>query len=130
MKKLLLLSAILTMLSCREQIIEKPEKLIDETTMKDIIYDLAVLEAIKTQKPLALAKNKINPRTYIYSKYGIDSLQFARNNAWYASDIDKYKAMYEAVGRRLEKRKKEADSLVKASGGKTVVNDPEAPMVR
>jgi len=69
--------------------------------MVDIIYDLAVLDAVRSQKPLVLENNSINPDKYIYKKYNIDSIQFAKSNQYYASDLKEYKKMYEEVAKRL-----------------------------
>lgn len=109
----ILLLGILIFFSCKEESIKEPERIIDEETMITIFYDLSLLEAIKSNNPIALESNGINPYTYIYKKYKIDSLQFAQNNAYYASDLKKYKKMYEEVEKRIEVNKKIADSLLK-----------------
>ena len=65
--------------------------------MVDIFFDITVLEAMKSQTTLVLETNKINPNTYIYKKYNIDSLQFANSDKYYASDVNKYKAIFDAA---------------------------------
>ena len=59
--------------------------------MVNIMYDLALLEAIKYQNPAVLDSNQIHPKQFIYKKYGVDSLQLAQNNVYYASDYKNYK---------------------------------------
>jgi hypothetical protein len=113
MKKIILFLAVLTLLiSCKDEVVKKPERLIEKDVMLDIMYDLAVLEAIKYQNPVSLDTFKINPRDFIYKKYKIDSLQFAKSNVYYASDYEDYKLMFEQITKRLETTKKSADSLV------------------
>jgi hypothetical protein len=88
--------------SCQNAPIEKPDNLIDQDKMVDIMFDINVLEAMKSQTTLVLETNKINPNTYIYKKYNIDSLQFANSDKYYASDVKKYKEIFDAVNKRIE----------------------------
>lgn len=105
MKKLLTLFLLFAILiSCQKPAVSKPDNLIDEEVMVDIMYDISVLEAIKSQRAVVLESNKINPNTYIYKKYKIDSLQFANSDKFYASDIKKYKEIFEKVNERIEEK--------------------------
>lgn len=100
--------------SCKEEVIEKPDNLIEKEKMIDIMYDLSLLQAIRGTDQKVLDSNKINPNTYIYKKYKIDSLQFAKSNQYYASEnIKHYKKMYENVADRIKKNKILADTLAK-----------------
>ena len=90
----------------------KPEKPIEPAVMEDILYDLALLQALKSYSPEKLEENKVNTKTYIYQKYKIDSAQFAENNRYLASNIEEYKALFEKVTARLEKKKAEIDAIV------------------
>ena len=118
MKKYISLFALAALfLSCNKDLVEKPDNLIDKKVMGDILYDLSILEALKYQDPNSLYKNGINPKTYIYKKYKIDSLQFAKSTQFYASDVNKYKTMYEEVGKKIETNKTHIDSLL-AKGAK------------
>lgn len=113
MRRIITFLAIGTLLvSCKDEVVEKPERLIEKDVMVDVMYDLAVLEAIKYQNPVSLDTFKINPRDYIYKKYKIDSLQFAKSNVYYAVDYEGYKLMFEQITKRLDANKKSADSLV------------------
>ncbi len=116
MKKLVtsfLLFAIL--ISCQKPAVQKPDNLIDEEVMVDIMYDISVLEAMKSQKAVVLEANNINPNTYIYKKYKIDSLQFANSDKFYASDIKKYKEIFDKVNKRMEEK---IESFKKANTSK------------
>lgn len=102
MKKILIFFWILLFIACNDSVVTKPDRLISEEKMIDILYDLAVLDAMRTQKPEALNQRSIVADGYIYKKYDVDSLQFAQSNRYYASDIKAYKKMYERVGKRLQ----------------------------
>ena len=92
--------------------IPQPEKPIEKEVMEKILYDLAVLQALKSYSPEKLSKNSINSKTYIYQKYKIDSLQFAQNSKYYASDIEAYKIMYQKVSDKLVLEKKNIDTII------------------
>lgn len=101
--------------ACSEKLaIEKPDKLISEETMVDIIYDLSVLQAIRSVNPTKLEQKKLTPTSYVYLKYNIDSLQFAQNERYYASDIELYEKMYDKVNNRLVQKKKAIDDSKEA----------------
>lgn len=93
------------------------------------MYDLAVLEALQSQKQVYLITNNIDPDKYIYKKYKIDSLQFAKSNQYYASDLAKYQKLYEKVHKRLEESRKVSDSLAKKNGEVTPKDEADAPRV-
>ena len=114
MKKGVLFFILISLiLSCKEEVIKKPENLIEKEIMVDVMYDLALLEAIKYQSPNALETHKINPDEYIYKKYKIDSAQFAQSNIYYASDYKEYKKMYDQINSRLVKNKSLLEEAIK-----------------
>lgn len=118
-----LLGMVLLFGACKNEVIAKPEKLIDEDKMVNIIYDLALLEAMRSQHQGQEAP--INPREYIFKKYQIDSIQFAQSNHYYASDIGNYKKMYDKVSKRIEAEQKQADAL--AGQNKSTTPTPAGP---
>jgi hypothetical protein len=111
--KLFLLVLSILFISCNNERVKKPSKLIEEEKMIEIIYDISILDAINSINPGALDNHNINSRNYIFEKYKIDSVQFLENSAFYASDLKNYKKMYEAVENRIIENKKLADSLLK-----------------
>lgn len=113
MNKFILIILSFVAISCADNAIEKPEKLIDQETMEKIIYDLSMIQAIKGHDASLLPKNSINPKTYIYQKYKIDSLQFAQSNTYYSSDITLYKEMFDNVILKMTLDKKVIDAKVK-----------------
>ena len=114
MKKLFFFITIIFFASCSNNIeVQKPEKLIEEETMEHILYDLALLQALKGHSPKKLNKNEVDPKTYIYQKYKIDSLQFVESNRYYSADVQNYMNMFTKVIERLNKEKKTAKDVVK-----------------
>jgi hypothetical protein len=106
------LAIVIVFVSCKEEAVEKPERLIEKEKMVDIMYDLAILEGIKYQNSASLMTYNINPSQYIYKKYKIDSLQFAQSNVYYASNYTKYKDIFDEIIKRIDDGKVVADSLV------------------
>ena len=100
-------------LSCNKDLVEKPDNLIDKKVMEDIFYDIAILDALKYQDPSSLNANGINAKTYIFKKYKIDSLQFAKSNAYYAADYREYKKMFDDLNQRVKKEKEAIDLINK-----------------
>lgn len=108
--------------SCNEKVVEKPENLIPEAEMAAILYDISLLNASKIINEGVLNEYDIEPMGYIYSKYGIDSLQFIKSDTYYASIPTVYEAIYTKVKDRLEKgekffeeeRQKKQDSINEA----------------
>ena len=114
MRKIILFLAIaIVFVSCKEEVVPKPKQLIAQDVMVDIMYDLTILEAIKNQNPASLDTFKINSRAYIFKKYKIDSIQYAKSNIYYASDYNEYKSMFEQISKRLEVKTQSVDSLIK-----------------
>lgn len=122
MRKIIaLLTIVILFLSCKDEVVDKPEHLIDEDVMVDIMYDLTVLEALRNQNPASLDSFKINSRDYIFKKYKIDSAQFAKSNVYYASDYTEYKDMFDQISKRLKANTKSVDSLIKLKKKKAII---------
>ena len=113
MKKYFLLLTLVFLAACKKETVEKPENLIPRDKMKDIIYDLSLLQAIKGVNQTVLDSNQIDATTYVYKKYKVDSLQFAKSDQYYAiENVQNYKKMYEEINDRVRKEKTHGDSLL------------------
>ena len=112
-KAMSLLAIFMVIVSCKEEAVKKPSRLIEKGVMVDIMYDLSLLEAIKYQNPNSVVTYKTNPANFIFRKYKIDSLQFAQNNVYYASNYSEYKDMFDQITKRIDREKAVADSLIK-----------------
>jgi hypothetical protein len=112
-KKVLLLWTILVVFACsNKNEIKEPQKPIKNEVMENILYDMALLQALKNHNLNKLKENKINPETYIYQKYKIDSIQLAENSKFFSNNIDDYKQMFQRVNDRLSKQKVELDTIL------------------
>ncbi len=131
-KKIWILGLILAAMGCNNLPIDKPDNLIAEDKMTDILYDLTLLDAIKLHNPYDTINQSINPRTFIYKKYNVDSLQFVKSNQYYISQIETYKKMYDQINERVQKKKAENDLLMKKSGVVAPNSPPstDAPQVQ
>jgi len=98
-----LLLVFLLLGACREKLLDKPENLIPEATMVEVLQDLALVNAAKTTNLYVLQDNNIDPMTYIFEKHGIDSTQFVESDRYYASMPPKYEEIYQKVEANLEK---------------------------
>ena len=109
---------MLLLFSCAEELIEKPENLIPQDKMVLIFKEMAIVNAAKGTNIGKLKDNGIEPTTYIFEKFEIDSTQFVDSDRYYASKPLLYETMYKDVESRLENQriqleamKKEKDSL-------------------
>ena len=127
MKKGVLFFILISLIfSCKEEVVKKPENLIEKDIMVDVMYDLSLLEAIKYQSPNALQAHKINPDEYIYKKYKIGSAQFVQSNMYYASDYKEYKKMYDQINSRLVKNKSLLEEAIKNEKDKALLLKKES----
>lgn len=102
MKRNVLFFLLLALISCNDTV-EKPKNLIEKDKMVDILYDLSLLEAIKSQNINGGISNE-NANKYLYKKYKIDSIQLVQSNKYYAADVEEYKKMFEEVKSKLDKQ--------------------------
>jgi len=112
-------------MSCQDAIVKKPDNLIQEGKMIDIIYDLALIEGIKSQD--YLAGQSIKSNEYVYKKYKVDSTQFAKSTQFYASDVPKYKEIYTEVGKRIDANKAKIDTLISKRAKQSILKKKESP---
>lgn len=110
--KVSLLLLVLALVACGEKLVEKPENLIPEEKMVSVLYDMALLDAIKSSHPQVIARNNIYVMDFLYEKYGIDSLQFVNSDLYYASIPSKYQAIYKAVEERLTRERDSISSII------------------
>ena len=105
MKQILFLLVSLLVLSCSNNPVPKPDNLLDEKVMVDIIYDISILQATDGSMPYKLTEHNIKMDQYILDKYKIDSTTYRQNQKYYAANARKYKKIYKKVIERLEQEK-------------------------
>ena len=113
MERYLILLCCLLALSCGKKLMEEPEDLIPVEKMSEILYDMAVLDAIDNSYPQVLTDNDLKVMEFLYKKYGIDSLQFVQSDLYYASVPAEYQKIYEAVEERLTAKRDSISEVIK-----------------
>ena len=107
-KGYILLLFMLTVLSCHDiERPQKPDNFIEQEKMTDILYDISLLRALKTYSVNDMRALGIEPDSFIYDKYEIDSLQLAQSIDYYSVNFNEYIAMWEEVGTRLTAQRDE-----------------------
>jgi len=103
----------------------KPKHLISKDKMVNILIDIRLMSSATGTNKRILDNKVANKEAYIYNKYGIDSLQFAESNEYYAYHVAIYDDIYSRVKDSLDalktfykdledkeiKEKQEQDSL-------------------
>lgn len=107
MKKIFLLFITLFLLAAcgHDKPVPKPEKLFSEKEMENIMFDMALLQAMRSSAPKVLDDNGVDVKNYIYKKYKTDSLTYNQNHTYYASRLDVYEDIQKKVTERLNKAK-------------------------
>ncbi len=105
MKNLFVLLAVMILTSCGEKLLEKPENLIPKDKMIIILKEMTLLNSARNLSVTVLHDHNIEPTTFVFSNYGVDSLQFVTSDRYYASLPDEYEAMYKEIEKQLKAEK-------------------------
>ena len=97
---------------------EEPKELISKEKMVNILYDIALLNAIDNTYPHVLESHEIKVMGFISEKYGVDSTQFVTSDRYYASVPGLYKEIYETVEARLEQNRDSITQMIKENNSK------------
>lgn len=110
--RLLVILVIGQFLSCQEVVRPQvPEQIIPESQMVEILVEAYIGNAARSNNNRVLRMGGVQLDSILYQKYGIDSLQFAQNTAYYAAQIDPYMRILEGVEKELSLVKKSLDSI-------------------
>jgi len=102
-QQLLYLLMTLMLVSCYDvQKPEKPDDLISEDKMVDVLVETVIMSSAKGINKRELENKGILPDSFIYKKHKIDSLQFVNSNNYYAYDIENFNQIYTRVKDSLE----------------------------
>ena len=104
---------LLLIIGCNNSIEKpkKPDNLISEADMIDIMYDAFLLNSAKGVNKTLLENNGIFPENYIFDKYNIDSTQFANSNNYYAYDTKTYESILKRIREKIEADKKKYEAV-------------------
>jgi DNA mismatch repair protein MutH len=90
---------------------EEPKTLISEETMVDILVEAYLGNAARSNNNRVLRMGGVQLDSILYAKYAVDSLQFAENTVYYASQIEPYLRILNGVEQELLAVKKSLDSI-------------------
>ena len=113
MKNLFIILLAILLTSCGEKLLDKPEDLIPKDKMINILKDITILNSARSTKVTVFHDYKIEPTTFIFSKYEVDSLQFVTSDKYYASLPNEYEAMYVEIEKQLDNEKEEMSEAKK-----------------
>ena len=71
MKKFLGIFVVVFIISCSKNPVPKPDNLLDDEVMTNILFDIAILQAADGTMTYRLAENNIKVNSFIYEKYKI-----------------------------------------------------------
>lgn len=91
---------------------QKPEDLIPMDKMVDVLVEAYLANAAQSVRNKTIVHQGIKMDSLIYTKYGIDSLQFVKSNEYYAADANVYLDIFKKVEEKLEGYEQELDSLL------------------
>lgn len=120
----LFLVVVFSLQSCLKKPVEKPDNLIDEEQMIEILYDVTLLQAAKNINTTKLSQNHINYNTYIFEKYGIDSTTYVQSQLYYASIPEVYQEMHKVIEKRLTKERQILDSIKEDKASQEKIKKP------
>lgn len=110
--RLLFLLFLLLGISCGKKLLEKPENLIPKEQMADILCDMALLNSINRSYSQVLVENDLRVMPFLFEKYGVDSLQFAQSDLYYASIPAEYQKIYDQVEARLARKRDSINQII------------------
>ncbi|MCY2686214.1 DUF4296 domain-containing protein [Salinimicrobium sp. TH3] len=112
MKKLLGVLSLVLLASCQDiDRTPKPDNLIPEEKMVEVLTELSILHGARSYNKSLMEEKGINAYPYLTNKYGIDSVQLVQSNNYYAENYKEYQMIYDRVKERLEILMKQYDSI-------------------
>lgn len=89
----------------------KPDDLIAEDKMVDVLVDISLFHGARSYNKALLKEKGIQPYNYLWEKYKIDSTRFLESNNYYSDHPKQYEKIYEQVKIKLESLQVKYDSL-------------------
>jgi len=90
---------------------EKPKNLISKEKMVDMLTEAYLANAARSVNNQAIEDKGIKMDSLIYKNFGVDSLQFANSNEYYAADINTYMEIFQQVEARITSMQQRLDSI-------------------
>jgi hypothetical protein len=102
MRKLFFLSVLFFVFSCTKNEAPKPDRLLSEDELEEILFEMAILQGAESQSRTS-GGDIIDTYQYIKNRFGIDSVTVVQNNMYYSHDYKNYDKMNTRVLNRLKK---------------------------
>ena len=113
MKIKLLLMYMILFLSCKSDLVKKPNDLIDSKTMELIMQDIMLMKTIsRNYKNNIQEKNWLGDK-YIFEKFDVDSSQLTNSLEYYAKSPKIYLEIYNNILLKMETLMDSIDVLAK-----------------
>ncbi len=106
---IILLSLLISCQNIEE--VKKPDNLISEQKMVNVLTDLALLNSAKNYNKRLLEEKGIQPDSLLYKRHNIDSLQLAESTQYYATHYNTFEVILKKVKNNLEKSRREIEIL-------------------
>ena len=106
MRIILTLIILVIVQSCKDFNNKKPENLISEDKMVEILFDLEIINAARGDNKKIIEEKISNVNNYLQNKYKIGIDQFENSISYYSSDILKYSSIIQEVEQKLDSTKK------------------------
>lgn len=90
---------------------KKPKNLIAKDKMIDMLTEAYLANAARSVDNKSMISKGIKLDSVVYRNFGVDSLQFAQSNEFYAADINGYMEIFQKVEARLSGMEKKMDSI-------------------
>ncbi|MDB4266522.1 DUF4296 domain-containing protein [Flavobacteriaceae bacterium] len=94
--------------------VEKPDNLISKNKMEAILYDAIIMDVMSTFSEKNPNFENLMGKSYLYKKYGIDSIQLVESENYYAKKPREYLKIHASVLKRFEFVKDSLDRLSKS----------------
>lgn len=137
MKKIVVVLFAIFTSSCSN--VEKsppPENLFSKDKMAALITDLYLIEGAISSNKTAYLKTGVQPSSFLYEKYDMDSITFQENLNYYTDRVEEYllimdevqenfKSLQDSLNARQERINKEEQSRVSNNTPKDYIKDLE-----
>lgn len=108
----MLILLIVFSFSCQDiEKVDRPENLIAENKMVEVLTDLSLMTSAKNYNRRMLEETGFKPEEFLYEKHNIDSLSLAASTKFYAQDPATLERIYSKVQRNLEALKTDLEVI-------------------
>ncbi len=105
---------------------KKPKNIIPKDKMAEVLTEAYLANAARSVDNKSILVSGVKMDSLIYTKFGIDSLQFVQSNDYYAANINSYMEIFQKVENNLKALEKNLDSVRELNYNKkdTIPKDP------